>query len=347
MIKRRVPERRSFGLLFVLLAAQADAGDVLLRAPLEIFGPEAGLSAGERSAFERGRVLVKILDSDDRSEVVALATLRLHASAARFVAGIEQVEARRGDDEVLAIGRFGTLPSVGDLSGLGLERRELESLRKCRPRDCDLRLSSEWMARFRGDVDWAAADHAARAASLWRATLAAYAADYAARGSAALTEYHDNPQPVRVADSLRRLVERFDGLKEAAPELERYLLEFPAERPDSARDFLYWLREKFWMKSVLSLNHVTLLERSSPRGPLVLVATRQIYANHYFDSHLGLTAFVEDVESGTSVLISLSRSRADVRPSGFTWIERALVRRLVRGRLESQLQALRRRLEAP
>src|SRR5262249_11097728 len=272
--------------------------------------------------------------------------VRTRGPAPGLAAAPEQVEARRGDDEVLAIGRFGPVPSVEDLSGLGLEHRELESLRKCRPRNCDLRLSSDWMARFRGEVDWSAPDHVARATALWRTTLAAYAADYVSRGALALTEYHDNPQPVRVADSLRELVERFGNLKEAAPELERYLLAFPAARPDSARDFLYWLREKFWMKSVLSLNHVTLLERATPRGPLLLAASKQIYANHYFDSQLTLTVFLEDAEAGASLVVSLSRSRADVRPSGFTWLERTLVRRLVRGRLEGQLQALRRRLEA-
>jgi hypothetical protein len=45
-------------------------------------------------------------------------------------------------------------------------------------------------------------------------------------------------------------------------------------------------------------------------------------------------------------LAFVNHSRADIRPSGFNFLERILIKRLVRGRLRDQLGSLRAYLEA-
>ena len=49
--------------------------------------------------------------------------------------------------------------------------------------------------------------------------------------------------------------------------------------------------------------------------------------------------------SGGGYLVYLSRTRADIRATGFNFLERTVLRRLVVGRLDSQLKWMRAVLE--
>jgi hypothetical protein len=174
--------------------------------------------------------------------------------------------------------------------------------------------------------------------------VSGYTRSYLALGNAALPIYEDGPERTWAAESLDQLLRRFDGPLEAIPELRRYLLEFPQARLEGAEDFLYWVREKMWAHQVVTVNHVTILERNLGPRRMILAASKLIYASHYFDSALRVTVFLEE-PGGDPWLIFLTRSRTDVRP-GFTWLQRVLIRRLVSGRVEQRLVSLRRRLEA-
>jgi hypothetical protein len=146
---------------------------------------------------------------------------------------------------------------------------------------------------------------------------------------------------VKVGDSLARVLARSGYLAEAAPDLYRYLVHFPQDRPTRAEDYLYWIKEKFWIKTVVSLNHVAIVSGDGPSGPYVVGAAKQIYANRYFESSVSVTTFAENAP----YLLYVSRTRADIRASGFNLLERLVLRRLVAGRLEAQIQWMRDRLE--
>src|SRR5262249_7228643 len=129
-----------------------------------------------------------------------------------------------------------------------------------------------------------------------------------------------------------------------APDLYTFLERFPESRPTSVEDFLYWYKEKFWLLNVLSLNHAAIIDRPTTSGRLILLVSKQLYATHYYESSLGITGFIES--RGPSYLGFVTRTRPDIRRTGFTWLERALLKRLVKGRLEGQLKHLRARLES-
>lgn len=108
-----------------------------------------------------------------------------------------------------------------------------------------------------------------------------------------------------------------------------------------------WAKERFWRKVLVSLHHVTIADRSGRTEERVFVVSKQPYASHYFEASVEVMLFVRcpgDDERGW--LMFLSRARTDIRPSGFTWLERLLLKRLVRGRLQGQLRGMRERLEA-
>ena len=193
----------------VLLAAAVGAGPA--SAPLL---RQAGLTDGDLEDLSRGEVVARVLDTNDRSEVLSLAAVRLRAS-------LDDVAAHLLDPYGPAVTgpALGSGPSDPDgIAGLSLDSREAAALRACRVGECGLRLSREAIERLRG-VDWkdsAALEEGSRA---MRGLLLEQAAEYEARGDGALMSYHDDPEPVSIAASLERLLPRFDALRELAPEL--------------------------------------------------------------------------------------------------------------------------------
>jgi hypothetical protein len=331
-------------LLSSVLPSSGSATD-LARDPRGFLKNDGGLTPLELGEVDRGQVVAKIVDTTDRSEVMSLAALRVRASADRVRLVLRDVEGRRKDFEVLQIGRFSAVPSPRDLDVLSLDPKDMDGLRKCRVGSCTERLPAEAIERFQSQVDWTSPNHAAKVNAMWRETLASYAAAYSARGNAGLVEYQDGRLPERVADTLQELLRRSYYLKESAPELDRYLDDFPGARPEGTEDILFWLNEKFWLKNVQSLNHLVIRDMTLPSGRVILAATKQLFANHFFAGSLALIVFVESADPLGSYLMFVNRTRADIRPGGFNWLERALVKRLVRRRLLGQFRTFKAKLD--
>jgi hypothetical protein len=290
--------------------------------------------------MEQGRVLARVVDTGDNSEVFAVGAMKVHAPMARVLAQVRQFEGRRRPGDIIQVGLLSRPATPADLAGLTLDPADLSALGKCRAYDCDERLPAAAMTRFRKEVDWSARDRAAKAASLWRETLAGFAAAYESGGDAALVQYDNNDMPVKVGDSLARVLARSSYIADSEPALYKYLASFPKDPPTGLEEYLYWLKEKFWIKTVVSMNHVMILTGDQPSGKYLLAVAKQIYANHYFESSLSITAFLE-TRGGGGYLVYLSRTRADIRRTGFNFLERALLRRLVVGRLDAQLKWMR------
>ncbi len=342
------------GLLFLLAlvpcpsTGAAIADGELTRDFVAFLRNEGRLTAADLGTIERGGVVAKVVDTGDRSEVFSVAATRVTTKSGRVAERFKDLEGRRAEPWVLQIGRVGTPPNARDLESLSLDPGDVKDLAKCRVNHCDLRLPADAIEQFRKEIDWSDASHATRANALFRQLLSSYVASYLGRGNTALIEYATNldPGPVRIADSLQQLLIRSEFLRDAVPDLYAFLHRFPDGRPTDVEDFVYWLKEKFWLLNVLSLNHVTLVDRPTGSGRVVLAVSKQLYASHYYESSLGVTAFLEGAPGTPSYLVMINRTRADIRRSGFTWIERLLLRRLVRGRLEGEMKYLRRQLEA-
>jgi hypothetical protein len=313
--------------------------------PLARLWAEGRLTTGESRALERGAIVAKVIETDDRSEVLSFAAASVKTTSARVIARLRDLEGRRSEPWTRQSGRVGEPPSPGDFATLTLDAGDVKDLARGRVNDCDVRFSADAIRRFRQELDGSmptARD--ARANGLFRELLAGYAAAYRESGGPALFEYANNGDPVRIADSLERLLQRSPLLRDLAPDVYAFVLRFPAGRPADAEEYLYWAKEKFWLLDVVSLSQVAIVDRRAAAGRLTLAVSKQLYATHYYESSLGLTAFVES-QPGTGWLFLINRTRADIRRSGFTWVERLLLNHLVRRRLDARLDHLRAQLE--
>jgi hypothetical protein len=151
--------------------------------------------------------------------------------------------------------------------------------------------------------------------------LVDYVRDYCTRGEAALIEYSDKPELVRVADE-QRAIDSVSGYLHDV--LASTLTSATKPELQPLEELIVWSKIKFGLKPVIAVNHVTIYKQDRELGPQVLAVSKQIYANHYFNSSLALTAFVT-VAGPTSFLIYENRSRADALEGPFSKLKRKMV----------------------
>jgi hypothetical protein len=188
-----------------------------------------------------------------------------------------------------------------------------------------LKMSTTMIERIHNEVDWAAPDYAVQATLVFRQMLLDYVRDYLARGPAALMAYSDRSRVVNLADEQRALLDATIYFNQFAPEFTRYVSTFPKPELAGAENAIFWSKIKFGLKPVITVTHVIIYPRPANTAPQVLVASRQIYADHYFDSSLALSAFVKLPAMDQSYLLYTNRSRADALGGLFSGLKRTLV----------------------
>jgi hypothetical protein len=327
--------------LLLLTAMTIRAQDV--PEPLQTFlRQEMHLSTANFAALKQRNVITKLPKTTDSREVAAFSIVRVNAPGAVLTEKLLDIENFKRGEAVLQIGKFSEAPSLVDVQRLTLEKDDLEALRKCRVGSCDLKLSAAMIERFRKEVNWLAADWREQATALFRQLLVDYVKAYLREGNKALAEYHDKSDVLRLADETNALLREAPYLKDHAREFLSYLEQYPSGQLPDVKNFIYWSKEKFGLKPTVSLTQVTIYRRRQE----VFVASKQLYANHYFEASIGLTVLAEAERSTAFWLMYLNRSRIDALRGGWSGLKRSIAGRRIRKGLEANLRLTQERLEA-
>jgi hypothetical protein len=303
------------------------------------------LKPSERAALDAGGVIAKVTDILDRSEIRTLVVLRTTASATDFLRCAHDPQCFRRAGDFVAAGPLATPPALRDFERITLDDKERRYLAKCRVGDCDLRLSAEDIERFRTGVDWKAADREARADGVFHEMLLRYARSYIERGNAALPTYADRKKPTSGSESLNIVLERDSPIADAIPELRHCLANPPAVACPGIDRSLIWYKEKVWKATIIGLNDVAIVERSTPGAERVFVASKQIFASDYYNTSLEYAEYYRRPGAGWATVVYMGDDRVDAGADGFGAIERFLVRRLIIGRLKTWARSLETRME--
>jgi hypothetical protein len=268
-----------------------------------------GFSDAQIGAVDAGQVVTKQLSAADKPESAAFGAVRLSGDHVALVRQLRRdVGVARSGDSILEIGRFSPSPRVEDLARLTLEERDFGAARECKPGDCHIKLSRSAMERMRQEIDWNAADARARASGLIKQMLVEYTAAYMRGGTAAMATYADKDRPLETPAEFRRLLAASPYLVEYVPALHRYLEDFPKGSLAGAEDVFYWQKDKFAPKPTVSIFHVTIW--TDPERAVAVIASKRIYASHYFQAGLDLLAVVA-APGGGCYLMDLYRARID------------------------------------
>jgi hypothetical protein len=312
------------------------------------------LTSADIAGLTQGRVLAKIIDSKEKREVVAIGVVRVNISQEEFLRRYRDISGFKQSDEVLQIGKFGDPPRVADVAGLTMESGDIEDLKSCKPGSCGLKLSAGMMARLAAGVQARSGssdgDAKERANVAMRELLVDYVKEYQQKGDAALVTYNDAKRPLSVADDFKSLLAGCSFLQEYAPEFGQYLNNYPNGKLPGYEGFVYWSKEKFGLKPVISVTHVFIYPRNTENRKELLIATKQLFADHYFDSSLGFAILAEEPADSTipgTYLIYLNQSRADALKGFLTGLRRSVVESRSLTALKNNLKLIKQRLERP
>jgi hypothetical protein len=317
-----------------------------------LLGEKLKFSAADLRALDAGSAVIKILDTPVREELAFVAAVYVDAPAERFVERFRDIVRFERGPGIPQIARFSSPPRLEDLASLTLPRTDFTTLPRCRPGDCDMKLSAAAMRRFRDEVDWSSKEAPRQADEIAREMIFDLVRAYQSEGNAALGHYEDGDEPLPVAEQFRALLASRDPLPDPVPELLAYLDDYPHGRLAGAEDFFYWTVVDFGLKPTLRVNHVTIYplgESPPPSGVRYAIAIKQLYAAHYFHTTLELRFLVDDDRrSGQGAsLISITRSRND----GMTGFKGLFLRPIIRSRsrdaVRSYLDQVKRQVEGP
>lgn len=301
-------------------------------------------------ALEAGQILVKLPKTPETREVAAFAVMRLDVPREFFVEKVRDIVNFKKSENVLQIGKFSSPPRLEDLAGLTVDQVDIDAMKRCRIKSCDLKVSAAFIDRLRKDVNWTAPNHPDQVTRLFKEMLLEHVRSYLKAGNAALGKYEDKSYTLGLSDEVGALLKAAPYMYGYRPEFQKYLEEFPLSRPDSAEDFedfIYWSKEDFGLKPVTSVTHVTIHRHASGDTPDVIIGSKGIYASHYFEGSLGLTSFIQSKSSTPprTYLIYVNRSRTDALRGLFSGLKRSLIGGRLRDGAKKSMEMIKVKLE--
>jgi hypothetical protein len=307
-----------------------------------------GFNAADVSRFDAGEVIARLAPGGTDSEVSALAAVRIRTSKDQAVSYFNQYLSYEDGRVTLQFGRFSRPPAASDISRLTLDREDVEGLRNCRVGDCDIRVGAAMIGEMQRAVDWKSPNAADQANALARERIVEYVSAYLARGNAALVTYNDRSQPVSLQNEWQGILASTPHFAHYAPALKQYADAFPKATLPGSSDVIYWAKENYGLpKPVIHVTHM-ITWKDPARPDRILVAQKQIYASHYYDGSLALTALLDlpPVDGRPAcAMIYFNRSRGDLLKGGFGGMRRRVAQDRARDAAVQTLTSIRDVLE--
>jgi len=281
----------------------------------EYLAKSVKLTAAQRTSLNNGTPITKLIDVEQETkEISVFGAIWINAPMRRYVELVKDIENFERGGGFKVTKRISTPPALGDFDALHLAAEDLGDLPTCRVGDCIVKLGEEGVRRFQSGIDWKAANSRAAADKLMRQLAFEYVTRYLEGGNERLAVYRDASRPTFIAQEFRAMVDEMPELTTYMPDIRRHLLEFPKYTLPNSTSFLYWQETEFGLRPTLRISHVTI--RETPDD--TVVASKMLYASHYFWTGLELRVLLPDQSRGAGFwFLTVSRSRSDGL-SGFT-----------------------------
>jgi hypothetical protein len=300
------------------------------RSPGDVPDKLAGFSAlvhftpAEVQALKAGQPVSKPLESDDR-EVRVFGVVWINAPVSKYVEAINHIERLEQGNGFQITRRISDPPRLEDFANLQLPEGDVQELRKCRPGKCDVKLDEYAINRIQNEVDWSKPTATEDVNALLRQLALRYVTAYQQGGNKELGINRDKSRPTDVAKEFEEMINAMPLLAQREPGLRQYLLDYPNAAIPNSTSFFYWQQVNFGLKPVIRMNHVI----TTANAERVLVASKQIYASHYFWTALEIRDLIPDPSRGNGFWF------ADVS-SGRAGTLASFKGKMIRGRVQKE-----------
>ena len=326
------------GLAF--LAAPAGAGEPMSAAQVaQALGfddaAEQRLLAGEIVSVERE-------ETTDKQLAVSIGML-VKGNPDALAASVLDGQTLKANPAILAFGAIDPEAPEAGLAGVAYTAGEVDELRGLLEAAAgdDFNLSAEELARL-GQVQALrqAGDRAAIQAvnEAYRSILLGRLQAYLAQGLAGLAPYQRDGEVSDPGAELRAAAEASPLLQQSAPDLYRFLTDFPEHHPADVQQAVFWVKEVANGRPVFSLSHRMVQRR--PDGLILLSST--FYAGHSFNVSLS-GAGVLPVQAGNAVFYT-NRTSSDQVAGFMQAMRHEMGRGMMRDALVESFEAIRAQL---
>jgi hypothetical protein len=300
--------RESTGVLVLgLVLAAAGAACAAPPANLQSFLRDViGFQGDDFAAVESGKVVTRLLPKTDTGEIAAFGVAKVRADAASFERLAGDVERFRRMEGIVEMGVFSEPAAMGDLAELTIPPDDIDALKKCKTGSCDVKLTEAALERVAG-FDWSAPEAPAQAARVFKEMALHLVGAYRTGGTDAIGTMIDKKDPKSRSGEFHRLLANAPYLFKYVREFHDCLEAYPAKPLPDARNVIYWTRDTFGPKPVISLLHGTVVRRDDA----VLVATKLLAATHFFNAGLDVCVGVPASGAPETYLVDVYRVRID------------------------------------
>ena len=324
--------------LIALVAASAYPSFSQTNAQLQTYlSQKLGLSQSEITSIQNGQPFAKALDSRTPAEIFVFGVIYINAAPESYVKFASNYDRLRQVPGYLAIKEFSEPPQLSDLQGFGFGSDDIKGLQKCKPEDCVVQLPASTMEDLRKSINWSAANvddevnQYVQKLALTRVLL------YQKEGNRILgAVYNDKDQQVNVADQFKYMLSYAKALPQDLPDFNSYLINYPDGKPANVESTFYWDNVKFGLKPTLRIVQVLTMHGNAPQQPAFVIAEKQLYSSHYFETALDLTFGIRGDDSkptGFYLIRAMGSEQA-----GLTGFKGSIIRKVAVGHSVSDLQ---------
>ncbi len=296
-----------------------------------------GLNDDQIVAIRNGEAVTKNLQSRTSDEIFVFGTVFIKAAPQDYLNFSRDFDRLRKLPGYLAIGEFSNPPQLSDLKGFTFTSEDIEALKQCKTGDCPIQMPTSSIDELHRSVDFSSPDAEGQVNQQLQRTVLERLLAYQREGNEILGVYNDKHNPTLVPEQFKYMLSYSKALPRYFPDFYSYLLTYPAGKPADVQDTFYWAKVKFGLKPTLRVVHVLTLQRETPAGPLIVVAEKQLYSSHYFETALDLTFCIPETADssrrGFYLIMAMGSEQA-----GLTGFKGSIVRKVAVDRSASSLK---------
>ncbi|HUL79341.1 MAG TPA: hypothetical protein VL691_18900 [Vicinamibacteria bacterium] len=293
------------------------------------------------AAIEKGEVVTKPLATTDKPEIAAFGVVKTAGTPDLLLRLAKDIKRFRQVPQIPQMGLFSNPPKLDDLKGLTHPPDDIGALKRCKPGSCDVKLGTAALEKV-AKLDWKTADAEAQASALMNQMIVDFVTAYQQGGTDAMGTIMDKKAPKTRTEEYKTLLAHSPYLPEYLKEFNDYLGAYPKGKLADTEDILYWTRDEFGLKPVISVYHLTL--HREPRG--ALIANKMLAASHFFNASLEMLVGVPTSDGKGMYLMSLARTRIDPPTGMLGGVLMGKVRDGVETAVRENLKVARERLAA-
>jgi hypothetical protein len=296
-----------------------------------------GLSDDQIAAIRGGQAVAKTLRSRTPEEIFVFGAVYINAAPESYLEFSRDFQRLRRLSGYLALGEFSSPPQPSDLKDFTFESADIKALKNCKPGDCQVQMPERSIDELHRSVDFSAPDAEEQVDVLLRKTMLERVVAYQQQGNQVLGPYNDKREPTQVPEQFKYMLSYARALPKYLPNFYMYLLTYPDGKPANVESTFYWAKVKFGLKPTLRVVHVLTMRGRNAVEPAYVIAEKQLYSSHYFETALDLTFCIEEKGNakrpGFYLIMAMGSEQA-----GLTGFKGSIVRKVAVDRSASSLQ---------